>query len=132
MLTGAYSSIFVATPLLGVLKGRHGGIGEHLVGEDLRSVVVRGVGIARPGDRSPPSAAAPQSPVAGDRSPSGRRAARSGDARGARAEPPSSCSAARRARARRSATDAERRARQSPSAWPIGLSGLAVAGIVAA
>ncbi len=47
MLTGAYSSIFVATPVLGVLKGgrRHG---EHLVGEDLRSVVVRGVGILAP------------------------------------------------------------------------------------
>ena len=47
MLTGAYSSIFVATPVLGVLKGgrRHG---EHLVGEDLRSVVVRGVGMLAP------------------------------------------------------------------------------------
>ena len=47
MLTGAYSSIFVATPLLGVLKGgrRHD---EHLVGENLRTVVVRGVGILAP------------------------------------------------------------------------------------
>ncbi len=47
MLTGAYSSIFVATPLLGVFKGgrRHD---EHLTGEDLRSVVVRGVGILAP------------------------------------------------------------------------------------
>jgi preprotein translocase subunit SecF len=47
MLTGAYSSIFVATPLLGVFKGgrQHD---EHLVGEDLRSVVVRGVGILSP------------------------------------------------------------------------------------
>ena len=47
MLTGAYSSIFVATPVLGVLKGgrRHE---EHLTGEDLRSVVVRGVGTLNP------------------------------------------------------------------------------------
>jgi preprotein translocase subunit SecF len=47
MLTGAYSSIFVATPVLGVIKGgrRHD---EHLTGEDLRSVVVRGVGILAP------------------------------------------------------------------------------------
>ena len=34
MLTGAYSSIFVATPVLGVLKGGRRD-GEHLVGEDL-------------------------------------------------------------------------------------------------
>jgi preprotein translocase subunit SecF len=47
MLTGAYSSIFVATPVLGVLKGGSRGR-EHLVGEDLRSVVVRGVGILAP------------------------------------------------------------------------------------
>jgi preprotein translocase subunit SecF len=47
MLTGAYSSIFVATPVLGVLKGGRAG-DEHLVGEDLRSVVVRGVGILAP------------------------------------------------------------------------------------
>ena len=47
MLTGAYSSIFVATPVLGVLKGGRRD-GEHLVGEDLRTVVVRGVGILAP------------------------------------------------------------------------------------
>ena len=47
MLTGAYSSIFVATPVLGVLKGGSRGR-EHLVGEDLRTVVVRGVGILAP------------------------------------------------------------------------------------
>ena len=47
MLTGAYSSIFVATPVLGVLKGGRRA-GEHLVGEDLRTVVVRGVGILAP------------------------------------------------------------------------------------
>jgi preprotein translocase subunit SecF len=47
MLTGAYSSIFVATPLLGVLKGGRRD-DEHLVGEDLRTVVVRGVGILAP------------------------------------------------------------------------------------
>ena len=40
MLTGAYSSIFVAAPLLGWLKGRSRGVRRpgtgHLVGEDLR------------------------------------------------------------------------------------------------
>jgi preprotein translocase subunit SecF len=47
MITGAYSSIFVATPLLGVFKGGRRA-GEHLRGEDLRTVVVRGVGILSP------------------------------------------------------------------------------------
>ena len=47
ILTGAYSSIFVATPLLGVLKGGRR-LGAQLAGEDLRSVVVRGVGILAP------------------------------------------------------------------------------------
>ena len=47
ILTGAYSSIFVATPVLGVLKGGRR-LGAQLVGEDLRSVVVRGVGILAP------------------------------------------------------------------------------------
>jgi preprotein translocase subunit SecF len=47
MLTGAYSSIFVATPVLGVLKGGRRS-DEHLVGAELRSVVVRGVGILAP------------------------------------------------------------------------------------
>jgi preprotein translocase subunit SecF len=64
MLTGAYSSIFVATPLLGVFKGgrQHD---EHLVGEDLRSVVVRGVGILSPlAGRRRPGRTAPVPAVA--------------------------------------------------------------------
>jgi preprotein translocase subunit SecF len=50
MLTGAYSSIFLATPLLGWFKGARGGPGAPtwLVGEDLRHVVVRGVGVLAP------------------------------------------------------------------------------------
>jgi preprotein translocase subunit SecF len=54
MLTGAYSSIFVASPLLGWLKarspafaGRGSGPGDHLVGEDLRAVVIAGPGGVR-------------------------------------------------------------------------------------
>lgn len=47
MLTGAYSSIFIATPVFGMLKGGRRG-SEHLVGEGLRTVVVRGVGILSP------------------------------------------------------------------------------------
>jgi preprotein translocase subunit SecF len=47
MVTGAYSSIFVATPVVGVLKGGQRS-GEHLTGEELRTVVVRGVGILTP------------------------------------------------------------------------------------
>jgi preprotein translocase subunit SecF len=47
MLTGAYSSIFIATPVFGALKGGRR-TSEHLVGEDLRTVVVRGVGILSP------------------------------------------------------------------------------------
>jgi preprotein translocase subunit SecF len=74
MLTGAYSSIFVATPVLGVLKGgrRHD---EHLVGEDLRSVVVRGVGILAPaagrrrGGRSTPVPATVGAGVPGSTAP---------------------------------------------------------------
>lgn len=54
MLTGAYSSIYVATPLLGMLKGSMRAVGvrpgqpDHLVGEELRTVVVRGVGVLSP------------------------------------------------------------------------------------
>ncbi len=54
MLTGAYSSIFIATPILGMLKrsmrGAAVGAGEvdHLTGEELRTVVVRGVGVLAP------------------------------------------------------------------------------------
>ena len=54
MLTGAYSSIFVASPLLGWLKarsplfaGRRSGAGDHLVGDDLRAVVIAGPGGVR-------------------------------------------------------------------------------------
>lgn len=52
MLTGAYSSIFVASPLLGWMKAREPafagrGVAEHLVGEDLRAVVVAGPGGVR-------------------------------------------------------------------------------------
>ncbi len=55
MFTGAYSSLFVAAPLLGWLKSkspqfarRHGDPDAHLVGDDLRAVVVRGIASARP------------------------------------------------------------------------------------
>ena len=58
MLTGAYSSLFVASPLLGWLKarsplfaGHHSGAGDHLVGDDLRAVVIAGPGGVRPGRR---------------------------------------------------------------------------------
>jgi preprotein translocase subunit SecF len=54
MLTGAYSSIFVASPLLGWLKARSPTFadrgrspGDHLVGEDLRAVVIAGPGGVR-------------------------------------------------------------------------------------
>jgi preprotein translocase subunit SecF len=54
MLTGAYSSIFVASPLLGILKarsalfaGRGSSPGDHLTGEDLRAVVIAGPGGVR-------------------------------------------------------------------------------------
>ena len=52
MLTGAYSSIFVAAPLLGWLKGHSATFAgrsatAHLVGEDLRAVVVAGPGGVR-------------------------------------------------------------------------------------
>ena len=97
MLTGAYSSIFVATPVLGVLKGGRRG-GEHLVGEDLRTRRRARRRHPRAGNRPPPCAVAarpyrrrwePVPPLLG---------------RPASSRPPSSCSAAPRARARRSAT----------------------------
>ncbi len=54
MLTGAYSSIFLASPLLGLLKarsatfaGRGSSPGDHLSGEDLRAVVIAGPGGVR-------------------------------------------------------------------------------------
>jgi preprotein translocase subunit SecF len=54
MLTGAYSSLFVASPMLGWLKarspafaGRHTGGGDHLSGDDLRAVVIAGPGGVR-------------------------------------------------------------------------------------
>ena len=124
MLTGAYSSIFVATPVLGVLKGGSRG-GEHLVGEDLRSVVVRGVGIL--------------SPATARRRGRSRRS-RTGDGRSRRARPPptpglepSSEQLLGRAPAlaRRSATS-DRAAASAPGALAASSGGLARAGIVAA
>jgi len=47
MITGAYSSVFIATPLLGLLKGARSTTGW-LTGEDLRHVVVRGVASLAP------------------------------------------------------------------------------------
>jgi preprotein translocase subunit SecF len=54
MLTGAYSSLFIAAPLLGWLKSRsaqfarhHSDNAAHLVGEELRTVVIRGTASAR-------------------------------------------------------------------------------------
>jgi preprotein translocase subunit SecF len=70
MLTGAYSSIFVASPLLGwfkaaspAFKGRGNGPGDHLVGEDLRAVVIAGPGGVRgiSGRRRRATAGAPAS-----------------------------------------------------------------------
>jgi preprotein translocase subunit SecF len=55
MLTGAYSSLFVAAPILGWLKSRspqfarrHADARPRLVGDELRAVVVRGSVSARP------------------------------------------------------------------------------------
>ena len=54
MITGAYSSLFVAAPLLGLLKARAPEFAAakragrpHLVGESLRAVVIAGAGAAR-------------------------------------------------------------------------------------
>lgn len=62
VLVGAYSSICVATPLLGWLKGA-GDQSSWLTGEELRHLVVRGVAVlsgraARPGRRRETAAAA--------------------------------------------------------------------------
>jgi preprotein translocase subunit SecF len=68
MFTGAYSSLFIAAPLLGWLKSRspqfarhHRDADSHLVGDDLRAVVVRGSVSMRPpaGRRRPVPAGAP-------------------------------------------------------------------------
>jgi len=55
MFTGAYSSLFVAAPLLGWFKSsspqfarRHADARARLVGDELRAVVVRGTASARP------------------------------------------------------------------------------------
>jgi preprotein translocase subunit SecF len=55
MFTGAYSSLFVAAPLLGWFKAsspqfarRHADARARLVGDELRAVVVRGSASARP------------------------------------------------------------------------------------
>ena len=118
MLTGAYSSIFVASPLLGWLKarsplfaGRRSGAGDHLVGDDLRAVVIAGPGGVRQvsdgaaAARRPPARPAP--PEAATESP----AAAATTVASAAARPPAD--ATRRARARRSAArpTADRRLR---------------------
>ncbi|MET0147405.1 MAG: protein translocase subunit SecF [Ilumatobacteraceae bacterium] len=74
MITGAYSSIFVASPLLGWLKARspafagHGaGPADHLTGVDLRAVVISGPSGIRPvSDRRRRRAAAGPSGEGGD------------------------------------------------------------------
>lgn len=54
MLTGAYSSIYLATPILGMLKRKQrpaavaAGEIDHLTGDELRTVVVQGVGVLAP------------------------------------------------------------------------------------
>ncbi len=74
MITGAYSSLFIATPILGWLKARSsvfrkrtGGKDDHLVEEDLRNVVVSGVAGLRSSRRRP--AAVPSGPADGDGQP---------------------------------------------------------------
>ncbi len=78
MLTGAYSSIFVASPLLGWLKarsatfaGRGSSPGDHLVGEDLRAVVIAGPGGVRSvsGRRRRATAGAPGDDASGAPAP---------------------------------------------------------------
>jgi preprotein translocase subunit SecF len=73
MLTGAYSSLFVAAPILGWLKSRspqfarrHSDARARLVGEELRAVVVRGSASARPapGRRRGATATTPTAAVA--------------------------------------------------------------------
>lgn len=66
MVTGAYSSLFIATPILGWLKSRSStfrkrkaGEADHLQGDDLRSVVVSGVAGLRPARRRTTPATAP-------------------------------------------------------------------------
>jgi preprotein translocase subunit SecF len=67
MLTGAYSSLFIGAPIIGWLKSRshqfarrHSDNDAHLVGEELRAVVIRGTASARtPAPRRRPTAAAP-------------------------------------------------------------------------
>jgi hypothetical protein len=72
MLTGAYSSLFIAAPLVGWLKSRshqfarrHSDNAAHLVGEELRTVVIRGTASARaPAPRRRSTAAAPATAAA--------------------------------------------------------------------
>jgi preprotein translocase subunit SecF len=84
MLTGAYSSIFVASPMLGWLKarspafaGRGTGPGDHLVGEELRAVVIAGPGGVRAVSGRRRRAAATVAPAAtvsaGDGEPTAER-----------------------------------------------------------
>jgi preprotein translocase subunit SecF len=72
MLTGAYSSLFIAAPLVGWLKSRshqfarrHSDNAAHLVGEELRTVVIRGTASARaPAPRRRSTASAPATAAA--------------------------------------------------------------------
>ena len=132
MLTGAYSSIFLATPILGMLKRkmRPGGVAagevDHLTGEELRIVVVRGVGVLAPrtsrrrtrgSSRATDASFGPQVYGPGDSVDDGGTTLveERGRPQSSLLPPtprPSSCSAARRGRARRSVTD-RRRAKRS-------------------
>ena len=92
MLTGAYSSIFVAAPLLGWLKGRSAAFAGrrgsgHLVGEDLRAVVVAGPGGVRVAHR-PPAPSGHAGEAGARRRDRRRRADRRLGATGAPAHPP--------------------------------------------
>jgi preprotein translocase subunit SecF len=73
MFTGAYSSLFVAAPLLGWLKSsspqfarRHADARPRLVGDELRAVVVRGSVSARPASGRRRAATAATATVAED------------------------------------------------------------------
>ena len=107
MLTGAYSSIFVASPMLGWLKarssafrGRGSGPGDHLAGEDLRAVVIAGPGGVRSVSGRRRRAAGTEPAGAGGRRRTGRPSGRT-----SRRPRPTACCRTRRGRGRRSAAD---------------------------
>ena len=83
MLTGAYSSLFVATPMLGWLKSRSAEFrlrredaGDHLTGDALRQVVVGGIAGVRSSSRRRAAARVPDAAVAtADAAPAARTAA---------------------------------------------------------